>query len=178
MEMPVDALRERPADAFHLRDIVDRRRLHAAQAAEMLDQRLASLGTDAGNFVQHRRGATLSAPRAMPDDRKPVRLIADLLDEMQAGMRWRELEAACLGLDDELFHAGLAFRSFRHADDRHLVEPQVGEHGPRDADLAFTAVDQHEIGNLAAFGGDARVAALEYLAHRRVVVAGRDVTDV
>ena len=35
VQVPVDALRERPADALDLGDVVDRRGLHAAQAAEV-----------------------------------------------------------------------------------------------------------------------------------------------
>ena len=46
MQVPVDALGERAADAFDLGDVVHRRGLHAAQAAEMLDQRLAALRAD------------------------------------------------------------------------------------------------------------------------------------
>src|ERR671915_2102187 len=108
MQMPVDALGERPADALDLGDVVDRRGLHAAQPAEMLDQRLAPLRADARDLVQHRRGARLAAARAMPDHREPVRLVADRLNEMQARMRRRELQRARLRLDDELLLAGLA----------------------------------------------------------------------
>src|SRR6266481_3092218 len=81
VQMAIDALGERAADALHLGDVVDRRRLHAAQPAEMLDQRLAPLRADAGDLVEHRGGARLGAPRAMADDREAVRLVADRLDE-------------------------------------------------------------------------------------------------
>src|SRR5437764_1447100 len=43
---------------------------------------------------------------------------------------------------------------------------------------SIAAVDQHEIGHLTGFGGDARVAPLEHLAHRAVVVSGCDTADV
>src|SRR5688572_25756536 len=102
MQMLIDALGERAADAFHLGDVVDRRGLHAAQAAEMLDQRLAALRADARNLVQHRRGARLAAARTMADHGEAVRLVADRLDEMQPSVRGRELERARLRLEDEL----------------------------------------------------------------------------
>src|SRR6185295_7451805 len=85
----VDALGQRPADSRHLGDVVDRRGLHAAQSAERLDQRLAALGADAGNLVQHRSGARLAAARAVAEHREAMRLVADLLDQMQSGMRRR-----------------------------------------------------------------------------------------
>src|ERR1051325_1790665 len=176
--MPVDALRERPADAFDLGDVVDRRRLHAAQAAEVLDQRLPALRADARDLVQHRGGARLAAARAVPDHGEAVRLIADRLDEMQPGVRGRELQASRLRLDDELLHPGLALRALGDPDHAYLVQAEVGEHAARDADLTLAAVDEDEIGHLAGFGGDALVAALEHLAHRAVVVPGRDAANV
>src|SRR5438270_13060790 len=98
--MAIDALGERPADALDLGDVVDRRRLDAAQTAEVLEQRLPPLRADAGNLAQHRGGARLRAPRAMPDDGEAVRLVADCLDEMQRRVRRRELERACFGFVD------------------------------------------------------------------------------
>jgi hypothetical protein len=44
--------------------------------------------------------------------------------------------------------------------------------------LALAAVDQDQVGDLAALRAHALVAALEHLAHRRVVVARRDAADV
>src|SRR2546429_4438664 len=80
VQVPVDALGERAADAVHFGDVVDRRRLYAAQAAEVLEQRLPALGADAGNLAQHGGGARLGAARAVTDDREAVRLVADRLD--------------------------------------------------------------------------------------------------
>src|SRR5712671_6592546 len=94
VQMLVDALGERAADPPHFRDIVHRRGLHAAQSAKVLDQRLAALRADAGNLVEHRGSARLSAPSSMADDGKAVRLVADRLDEMQARMRGRKLQRA------------------------------------------------------------------------------------
>src|SRR5258706_15623723 len=114
--MFVDALGERAADAFHLRDVVYSRGLHAAQPAEMLDQRLAALRADAWNLVEHGRGARFSAPRAMADDGEAVRLVADRLDEVQPGVRGRQLQGARVGLQDQLFEAGFALGALRDPD--------------------------------------------------------------
>src|SRR5881392_1198048 len=46
--------------------------------------------------------------RAVADDRETVRLVANRLDEVQAGMRRRELQAARIGFDDQLLEARLA----------------------------------------------------------------------
>src|SRR4051794_23083063 len=68
VKVAVDALGERTADSRHLGDVVDRGGLHPAKTAEMLDQRLAPLGPDAGDLVQHRGGARLPATGAVSDD--------------------------------------------------------------------------------------------------------------
>src|ERR1051326_2614275 len=119
--MPVDALGERPADAADLGDVVDRRRLHAAQAAEMLEQRLPALRADAGNLGEHRGRARLAAARAMADEREAVRLVADRLDEMQPGVRRRELQRLRPRLADQLLKPGLPLRAPRHPDPPHLT---------------------------------------------------------
>src|ERR671930_322517 len=106
--MAVDALGERTADAGHLGDVVNRRGLHAAQSAEMLDQRLPALGADPGNFVEHRGRARPAAASAMADDGETMRLVTNGLDEMQSGVRGRKLERARLRFENELLHAGLA----------------------------------------------------------------------
>src|ERR1700730_5614436 len=108
VQMLVDALGERAADPLHFRDIVYRRGLHTAQSAKVLDKRLAPLRADAGDLVEHRGGAGLAAARSMADDGEAVRLVADRLDEVQAGMRGRQLQGARLGLQDQLLRAGLA----------------------------------------------------------------------
>src|SRR5688572_14483453 len=121
MKVAIDTLGERAADAFDLGDVVDRRSLHPAQAAEVLDQRLAALRADARDLVQHRGGARLAAARTVAEHREAVGLVADLLDEMQAGVRRRQLQGARLGLEDQLLLAGLAPRPLGDADDANLM---------------------------------------------------------
>jgi hypothetical protein len=86
----VDPLRERSADALHLRELVDGRGLHLAQATEMREQALPALRADSGDMRQRRLGARPGAAHAVADDGEAVRLVADLLDEMQARMRRRQ----------------------------------------------------------------------------------------
>src|SRR5688572_28351201 len=121
MKVAVDALGERAADAFDLGDVVDRRGLYPAQAAEMLDQRLAALGADARDLVQHRGGARPATACAVAYHGEPMRLVADLLDQMQSGVRRRQLQGARLGLEDQLLFAGLAPRPLGDADDANLM---------------------------------------------------------
>src|SRR4029079_10561366 len=144
VKMPIDALGQRPADAFHLRDVVPRGCLHAAQTAEVLDQRLATLGANPRNLIQHRRGALFAAPRTARDDSEAVRLVADRLDQVEPRVGRSELERPRFGLDDQLFEAGLSFstlRAFHHA---YLVQSEIGEHAAGYAHLPFPAVDQDE----------------------------------
>src|SRR5205823_1963261 len=90
----------------------------------------------------------------------------------------RELQTARVRLDDQLLQSGLALRPLCHADEAYLVQAEIGEQGTRDADLAFAAVDQYQVWNLAGLPRDALIAAREHLAHCAVIVARRDAADV
>ena len=113
-----------------------------------------------------------------PDDREAVRLVADLLDEMQARMRRRELQRARLRFEDQLFLSGLALGPFGHADHADLVQAQIMQDCSSDAHLPLAAVDQDQVRDLACLGGHALVAPRQHLLHGGVVVARRDVADV
>src|SRR3954463_9263537 len=176
--MAIDALGERPADSRDLGDVIHRRRLDPAQPAEVLDQGLAALGADARDLVQHGSRASFAASRPMSQDGEAVRLVADLLDEMEPGVGRRKLEAALLRLEDQLLHPRFALRALGHAHDAHLVQTQISQDCGGYAGLAFSAVDQDEIGDFAALLAHALVAPLEDLTHRGVVVARRDAADV
>lgn len=54
---------------------------------------------------------------------------------------------------------------------------QLGKDRFRLAKLAFTAVDQDDIGDLTLFYCLA-VATTKYLIHRRIIVPGRDASDI
>ena len=90
--MSVDSLRERPADACHAGKVVDRRCLDTAQPAEVREQPLPALRADAGNLVQRRGHARFAAARAVADHGEAMRLVANLLDQVQGGIVRRELQ--------------------------------------------------------------------------------------
>jgi hypothetical protein len=85
VQLGEDLLRQRPAHPGHPREVVDARRLHALQAAEVGEQRLPLLRADAGDLLQRRRRPRLRPAGAMTLDREPVRLVADLLQQVQPG---------------------------------------------------------------------------------------------
>src|SRR6187549_3739289 len=86
VQLLVDALGERAADALHLGQVVHARGQHALKAAEMLEQPLPAARSHRGDLLEARGGARLAAARAVSRDGETVRLVADLLDEMQGGM--------------------------------------------------------------------------------------------
>ena len=94
MELPVDALGQRPADSGNSRQVVDAGVLHAPESAEMREQRTPPGRADAGDHLQGRRRARLAAPRAMALDREPMRFVANLLQQVQSGMIGRQVERA------------------------------------------------------------------------------------
>ena len=67
---------------------------HPLQAAEMRQQPLAPLGADAADLLQRRGHARLAAARAVAGDGEAVRLVADRLDQVQAGIVARKPDAA------------------------------------------------------------------------------------
>ena len=62
--------------------------------------------------------------------------------------------------------------------ERHAVQALLGQHLGGDADLALAAVDDQQVGRRIFAGDDARAAARQRLAHRRVVVAAVRRRDV
>src|SRR6266487_6717179 len=89
MQRGKDTLRQRPADPRHLCQIVDARRLHAPESAEVREQRLAALGPDPADLLQRRGRACLATPGAVALDRETVRLVAYLLVQVQPRMSGR-----------------------------------------------------------------------------------------
>src|SRR5882672_10794083 len=87
MELPVDLLGELAADALDLRQV-----LHARAHAR--------------DPLERGRGAALRAAGAMPGDGEAVRLVADLLDEVQPRMVRRQPHR--LSSDPQLLQARLA----------------------------------------------------------------------
>jgi hypothetical protein len=79
----VDLLGQGPADAFDTGQLLHLGAGHFLQAAELLEQLLAAFRTDAGYPFQGRTGAGLRTPGPVTGDGKTVRLVPDLLDQVQ-----------------------------------------------------------------------------------------------
>src|SRR5215831_10567957 len=176
MELPVDLLGELAADAFDLGEVLDARAHHPFQAPEPGQQLLAPLRAHAGDALERGGGAALGAPRAVPGDGEAVRLVADVLDQVQPGMIGRQPERTLA--DPQLLEPGLALRALRDADQRDIREADLGERGLRRADLPLAPVDENRVGRHALPARDPSIAARERLVERAVVVARREALDV
>src|SRR5260221_11212562 len=108
MQLLVDALGQGAADPLDASQILDTRSQHPLKSTEVLEEPLAPARPDRGNFFQARGGARLAAARAVPGDREAVRLVADLLDQVQRGMVGREPPRRLFSNDEELRQPGLA----------------------------------------------------------------------
>src|SRR5512146_48117 len=176
--MPINLFSEASADTFDLAQLVHRGRVYLAQAAEVRQEALPSLGADSRNFIQRRGGARLSAPCAVADNREPVRLVADALNEMQAGVLRRKNHAALLRFKHQLLEPRPALRALGDTNHADIVQAELDQRRLGGADLTLAAVNENQIRNLARLRRYALVAPRKCLAHRRVVVTGGDVSDV
>src|SRR5215831_4012061 len=121
MELPVDFLSELAADAFDLGQVLDASAHHALETSESGQQLLAPLRPDAGDAFERGGRAALGAPCTMPGDREAVRLVADMLDQVQAGMVGRQPEGALA--DPQLLQPGLALGALGDADECDVGQP-------------------------------------------------------
>src|SRR5574341_780919 len=108
MQLPVDLLGQRATDALGRGELVHARGLQPAQAAEAGEQPLAALPANSRDVLE--RGAASRPPpaRAMTLDGEPVRLVADLLDEVQRGRIWAWDHGLGAARHDELLLTGPA----------------------------------------------------------------------
>src|SRR5690348_6786181 len=83
MEMIIDALRHRLADAVDALEVGEAGAGDAARRAEMMQQRLLALAADTGDLVERRDADLLGAARAMRADGEAMRLVAQALQEVQ-----------------------------------------------------------------------------------------------
>src|SRR5215472_9998820 len=145
MQLGKYALGERPADARHARQIVDARGLHALEATEVCKQCLPPLASNAPDLLQHGGRARLAASRSVSLDGEAVRLVTDLLQQMQTGMIRRQVQRlASIGKDD-LLQPGLALGALSDADELRRVQALLRQHFGCNANLTFPAVDDEQI---------------------------------
>src|SRR6185437_1206928 len=134
MQLRMNAFGQRVRDAGHARKIFDACRLHRFQSAEMREERLPALRADAADLLQRRRIARLGAPRAMALDREAMCLVANLLQQVQAGMIGWQVQYRFASGEDDVLEPGLALGALRDADQRRLMQSLLGEHFRCDID--------------------------------------------
>ncbi len=104
-------------------------------------------------------------------DREAVRLVADLLQEVQPRMIRGQIKHGVAIRKHDVLLARLALRSFRDADEPRAMQPLLREHLGRHPDLSLAAVDHEEVRHRKLAGDNPRTPARKRLAHRRVIVA-------
>src|SRR2546428_2961894 len=176
MELPVYLFGELAADAFDLRQVLDARADHALQPAEPRQQLPAALGADPGDALQGGSRAAPGAARTVAGDGEAVRLVADSLDQVQAGMVGRKPHRALP--DPQLLETRFSLRPLGDADQRDVGEARLGQRLFRRAHLPLAAVDEDQVRGDALPARDPAVAARERLRERPVIVARRDAVDV
>ena len=89
-------------------------------------------------------------------------------------MRLRGCAVLGDAVDEQPLLPGLAVGALGDADERQVAEAELLELPVHFVDLAQSAVDQQQVRRRDLAGADARVAPLERLAQRAVVIARRD----
>ncbi len=144
----------------------------------MQQQGALALAPDAGNFVQRRAGDIGRALGPVGPDDKAMGFVAQALHVIEDGILRLQAERL-LTRAEESFAAGIAIGALGDGDQRHIVDPEIGQGTFSGAKLAGTAVDHDQIGPLPAFAVGifllgAGEAPAHHLAHHGVVVARRD----
>ncbi|CCC98265.1 protein of unknown function [Azospirillum baldaniorum] len=176
MEMIVYLFRHRLADPFDRLQIRQSGAGDGDGAPEMVKQGLLPAGSNPGNLIDHRFPQCLGALRPMGADGEAVRLVPQPLQEIEHGIAHFQLERRAVR-HEEALPPGVAVRPLGDADQRHVVDPQIGQHAQRHVELPDAAVDQHQIGPGAlrpfrVLLDRPAEAAGHDLAHHREVVAG------
>ena len=111
-------------------------------------------------------------------DGEAVRLVANLLQQVQPRMVRRQRERLVAVGKDDLLEAGLALGALGDANEQRAVHSLLSQHVGSDADLTLAAVDHQQVGRRILAGHDARDAARQSFAERRIVVAACRRLDV
>ena len=111
-----------------------------------------------------------------------MRLVADLRHQHQRRrIRWQAELGSLVG-KHQFFQAHFAALAFFHAHQSRHIQIQRHKHFTGHADLAFAAVNQHQVGKLGFTQTNGfsqlAVAARQHLAHGGVIVATGDALDV
>src|SRR5690606_28528786 len=115
----VNPLGQGVADAFDLRDVLDRSGLQSRQSTEVAQQIAAPARADAGDVLEPAHAARLLPAPAVAGDGEAVGLVAHLLDELQARRTRAGADLSAVG-EQQGFLARPALGSLGHADDGHI----------------------------------------------------------
>src|SRR5690606_15519413 len=121
----------------------------ATPATELLEQGAALACADAGNFLEPTGLPRLLATPAMAGDRETMRLVADLLDQLERGRCGAGLDLDALLRQPQGFLAWFAFRPLGHAHQAQRRDAQFGKHRLCLRDLSLAAIDQQHIRQVA-----------------------------
>src|SRR5215510_2912124 len=135
--------------------------LNRLERPEVLQEGALAGRPDAWDFLQAGLAQVLLAAGAMRADRKPMRLVAQPLDEIEHRVARLEHERVTSG-DMKCFPSGVAVRPLGHAHERYISEAKCHERLGRGGELATAAVDDHEIGP-RGFGVVRNLLALDIL---------------
>src|SRR5258706_13907248 len=97
----------------------------------MLEELLAPPRPDRGDLLETGGGARLAALRAVPRDREAVRLVSNLLDQVQGRVVRGEPARLGLSRDDHLPQSGPSLLPLRDAHPPPGLEPRVPRHRRR-----------------------------------------------
>ena len=114
----------------------------------------------------------------MTGDREAVGLVANSLDETRSRRMTLGRHRRRCAVDEQPLVAHPALGALGDSDQRQVTVPELREHGVHLAHLPGTAIDQQQVGRRHLSGAHMAVAALERLAQRPVIVAGRNGRDV
>ena len=105
-------------------------------------------------------------------NRKTMRFVTNLLQQMEPWMIRRQIEDRIAIGKNDIFFAGFPFGTLCDADQRCHVKPLLGEYLGGDRDLPFAAVDHEQIRRWKFAGDNPGTTPRQRFAHRGVVVTG------
>src|SRR5947207_8815653 len=111
----------------------------------MTQQRLLAASADSADFIERGAAERLCSLSSVGGDCKPVRFIAQTLQEIEDGVALVERERRT-PRHKEVFPAGIAVGTLRDSDDRDIGNAELFEDAAADVELPLAAVDQDQIG--------------------------------
>src|SRR5271156_205660 len=148
-----------------------------SRRAEMAQQRLLAARADSVDFIERGAAQGLRSLGAVSTDGKPMRFVAQPLQEIEDGVARVERERRS-SWHEEAFPPGIAVRPLRDPDDCDAADAEFFEDTSGDIELPLAAVDQDQIGPgppvaLRILFDGAGEAAHQDLAHHRIIITTR-----